>query len=848
MITEENLGKIYDEIIKEEILTTKELKDYGFSSNDLTKLVNTNILTRIKRGTYTIASTDILFDYVKQLLAKKENSKATAYLEKIYQLDPTNTNVCYYIFINHIIKGNYVKALEYFDKFFNIDEPQFNPDANLYLCLLEKITELPEKYQNYVNSLTLNDIMIDVDERSSEKIKEDNKVRIQIFRNDISTEILNYFNAQSGEINSLIIRRLLYIVFRKRKNDNKMIIKKLEEENYEWLIDYFNVKEEQSPLNNYDRYCLYLTQKLVEISKTNIIPTQRIYTGDNTFRAIDNNNFELAIALYEEKLIKNNKINKNYLYNILKKINEKIKQLRQEKRKYYDLDANIHHTETITKTSAKYNNQTINFAKVIKYIVEQDFDNLFPELRNYLIYINKIEYEFLIINLIKLSILHSDLSFSKPLLALAYLDNDRLKFVLSEYIKKFYEAIATRNFEEAKIYLEIISQSSKIGYPCTILVGLKQIFDNTFTKNNPSNKVLNSFENSLYRSQTLNKEINTNVPVQKNNSSVVILEKSPNIVATDVTESKASLPQSDKLSTQQSSKKIFQETHAISKISFNAQKIIDNSLETVMSRGILLLKPMPNVQMREIHNLIELIPEFVSFEVEMEGVKQICLRYLHKPSDKIDITEILASGSTAYNNKQYDECINIYKKLLVLEEVKSLVYAKIGLAYMKKGDKLAAIDYLTVATDLNKKQNGKYDFTNLIYFLKERLAHCESKPYIKMSELDFEDDINNYYGIENIEKIANLISNGTTIDKISDIMNFDEETKNVTMLILAREYYAQGNYVLGDNYLKKVERSKNKTPLVKQLLKKIITNKKFYKNRLGEEHKSLILTKKVPKC
>lgn len=75
MIKEENLNTLYEEVINKEKLTTKELNDIGFTSKDLTNLVDNNILIRVKRGIYIFNDVDNLFLYARKILANKETEK-----------------------------------------------------------------------------------------------------------------------------------------------------------------------------------------------------------------------------------------------------------------------------------------------------------------------------------------------------------------------------------------------------------------------------------------------------------------------------------------------------------------------------------------------------------------------------------------------------------------------------------------------------------------------------------------------------------------------------------------------------------------------------------------------------
>ena len=123
MINNENLNKMYDGLIEGKELTTKELNSYGFNSKDLTDLVREGTLERIKRGYYTLVSTDSFFHYGKQLLALKEYERATTCFEKCYALNPNHPRVCFQLFLRSIQKRDYEKAFEYFQKAADLNYP-----------------------------------------------------------------------------------------------------------------------------------------------------------------------------------------------------------------------------------------------------------------------------------------------------------------------------------------------------------------------------------------------------------------------------------------------------------------------------------------------------------------------------------------------------------------------------------------------------------------------------------------------------------------------------------------------------------------------------------------------------
>ena len=50
------------------------------------------------------------------------------------------------------------------------------------------------------------------------------------------------------------------------------------------------------------------------------------------------------------------------------------------------------------------------------------------------------------------------------------------------------------------------------------------------------------------------------------------------------------------------------------------------------------------------------------------------------------------------------------------------------------------------------------------------------------------------------------------------------------MLVYARDFYKQKEYEKGDQFLKYVEKVKNKSPHIYKIFREVRTNKKFYKN------------------
>ncbi len=836
MINEENLNKMYNGLIDESKLTTKELNSYGFNSNDLTNLINDGVLERIKRGYYSFLSIDDLYYYGKHLISLKEYDKATACFKKCYELDPNHLGACFQLFLRAVQSKNYEEAFTYFDYFYDSDNAYYNNDNNFYLYLLSMITEIPEKHREYAKYLKLEDIRVDFNDKRFNDPYSQNKVRIYALNQKFisASKQLNELIKQQGRLSvqDIITRTLLSQAIEVQKDLKSNIINLNKEKKYKEIISCLEKVQERHYLTDADECILFLAREISKLEETGIIPGKEVTSTNKLFEAINGKNFELALSLSKDYNERNNiKPSDNTMFMLLEDITE----LMKAKTSKAEPVTNINTTTTKTNTAPMTSN--ITFATVVGYLMKQDFDNSFRALRSYLNDINKSEYEFLIINLIKISLIEQDVAFSKPMIALTYMSRDNFTFDISGYIQNFYETLAQNRFTEARIYLDIISKSNKLGQNYVLTDGLEQVLNTTekmlnYKRNNETlDRVDASIKNVEHEPVNFvsvqQQAIEPSVQYPISNTHIYIGEE---IVDTP----------SEKIIETTKKTKILKPIS----VDYDDSEFINGKLYELYEKGIILLRPMDSRRRKGIHNIVKDIPDVVSFSIGSDSNRQIVLRFKPFIDQYPDISAIAKEGNNAYKNGQYDDCIESYRKLLEFGEPKSWVYAKLGLAYMRKSDKDTAIDYLTIATALSKEEQTDFDFTELIASLKGLIDPEDKKPRIRMTTDDFENDTEKYYGIENINELAELISSDIDIDDACNTLGLNNEQKATATLVLARECYAQENYTMGDKYLKKVERSKNKTKFVASLFEEVRKNKRFYRNRVDENHKSLVFTLK----
>lgn len=815
MLNEENLNKLYTSVINDEELTTKKLNSYNLNSKDLNTLIEQKVLERTKRGYYNFLSLDNLYNYGKQLIIEKNLPKAINCFEKCYEINSNDYETCLQLFFNDIYNDNYEHSIKYLDKFLNCDNPLYKADANFYVYLLSLIVKLPDKYRNYAEIIKLKDVLIKVDDPRYKDVNLQNEIRTKAMEKRFSYAIKQLINLNKknneSTIEMLVINSLLFRIKSEETKNQKIMLELLREEKYEEAKKFLEFKSKQHKLNIVDSLSHRLIKRIINLQKTEKIPIIKLTKGTSVFKAIKNNDFSLAIELskkyhFDAFIDDSENIITILLYEICNNI-DKIK----EKQKKEITDNNIINSSTNDNNSNITNSY---FQDILIYLMNSEIDKAFNALKNYMKVINKEEYEFLIINLIKLSLLENDKAFTKPMTTLSYMSRSDFKFDISNYIQEFYIKLSEKKVDEAKIYIDIITKSNEHGYnninivPLLDAISKIEVQDKTLMitdKNNDLNIKLKDTDKS------------------KSTTNLIVENKELEPVEEDKTN--------------------------LTKEKDYDEEFIDSKHEFLLENdGIILLKPMKEERIEKIHIIVKKYSDMASFTIGDDNNKRIVLRYKPFVEKGYNVSELSINGNKAYKEKRYDDCIENYIILLHFRNPRAYVYAMLGLAYMKKREAHPAIEYLTVATELSKTEEKRLDFSEIIDLLKNPIEKYSKKPNFEMQEKDFNNDIENNYGITNIDKITSyVLESGLDVETACHNLNLSNEQIDIVRLIYAKTYYTQGNYEKGDQFLKVVERSNNKTKYINKLLDELRKNKKFYINRANDNKKTLSLALKPKK-
>lgn len=422
----------------------------------------------------------------------------------------------------------------------------------------------------------------------------------------------------------------------------------------------------------------------------------------------------------------------------------------------------------------------------------------------------------------------------KQLLYIAIRKEIQIKAKIMDFIKQ-------KDFKQLKEYLKNLS-SRKIltKYELTIQKLVNDMLNIMSTGKIPEKKTLDTksvfvaIDNKNYELALELYEANISNPTfdGKNNVIYLLLKEISCIISRSQKSNTTLSPKKDEDST------IISSTSE----EYDDINLINQKMRELEQNGIVILNSMSEERMERIYKITSTMSNVGSFYIGTDENKRIVLKLKNTPLENIDISETVKKGNRYYYNEEYEKFIPIYRQLLKnLANPSSNIFVKLGLAYLKISEKSTAISYLTVATEIRDKGKNSFDFTDLIVHLNSEENYEVEKPEVKIVENDFINDLNNYYGINNIFEIAELVSNGVSTDEACRAFGLNDEQNLIVYLIFAREYYSEDNVLMGDLYMKIVEKSKNKTRLVNSIFNEIRRNKMFYKHRVSKDEFRLTL-------
>lgn len=509
---------IYDILILEGALTTKNLNANKFYPADLTKLVKNGFLIRTKRGTYSLGNFDNFIEYGQELLIVGENEKAKKCFDICMENELAAKKVIFMNILLSIKNKQYNEVFNLIDKLDSYDNNSFNADTNLYLFLMSMLTEIPEKNKEFVKYIKFEDAKLYNDDLRFSNIKIQNDIRKTIFTQKFTLAITMIRKELENDQNNLylnILKELIEQVLIVMNKDRETILDLIKQKNYKELISFLTKKSERQNLGTSDRIALELSSIYDKISEEKIIPVPTVIRKATCIeQAIAFNDFSQALTLAEE-YIKKNKMDSrtNPMYLILKDIINIINKIKNGE------DIQVVHTivskspsHATTLESKKVVSEIIDknyFENFVYSLLTNDIDNAIANLKNYMLEKGKSEYESFVLNLIKLDLIDSNLTFKDSILNILSVIKGTFNYDIVSYVNNFYEKVANKEYEKAKIYLEMINKAELFGKSCAfveILEKLLHSLDKSYSIHTKKEKAKPTYDSSkVYGIKNLDK-------------------------------------------------------------------------------------------------------------------------------------------------------------------------------------------------------------------------------------------------------------------------------------------------------------------------------------------------------
>ena len=428
-----DLIKLYDGIINDGInFTTKQIKEWGYSSRDIKKLIDEEIIRRVKIGHYEFLDVNKLYIYGKRLLYNDKDMARKGFV-RCLEIDSKHGGATFNLFFNAILNKQYDKAVSFLGVLLETNNMCYQRDFNCYLYLLNFICDLPDEYKQFVNSMQIEDLFVNDGDKRYSNIEGMNEIRKAIYNGKFAYAALNlqvYFkSSKKKQSTDILIRKLLYDV----QNSLISTLKDLwEHGEYDKFITLLKTKQERFSLSKLEYIYLYLVKSYVDmITYREVLP--KLEVKDNTiFSYIMANEFSKALEEKNDDLLLIDMLNSICsLENTLQ--NEKLQSEKKNREENKDL-----------------------LALLFNALLANDMPYSEKVLEEYLKNIQKEEYKLIVLNHIKLCVLDGDLTFTKPISLLVQLKNDTFKIDLDYYNELLQDYIKEGNLSAAKLVLEIV--------------------------------------------------------------------------------------------------------------------------------------------------------------------------------------------------------------------------------------------------------------------------------------------------------------------------------------------------------------------------------------------------------
>lgn len=664
MLDKVSIKRVYNKIIFNGRITTKELREIGLTDEDVRNLLS---ISRKSLHVYRFYNENMLLGYYKQEIEPYANDEFKMQtLLRVLEIDPKNTEAAYLIIEIKARNHDYADIFDYIDIIGG--KNSLKESANLLLYLFSFITPVPEKYKDKVANMKLEDVLVS---GNTSEITRRNILCRSVFSQHYRTAYKVLHDTDDKSALDKTLEVILHEALTVKRDTARKIMLALEKYN-----DFDGVKRILTEQSQKRR--LFLAEEMylkicnayfdIDNGKFSLNPN-----GGNSgfYNAIYTNDYQTALKLnrsYTEENGKRSRI--EAIYEMLL-------------------------TGVLGKVKRSYNTIFEDFAN-------KDGEKAAEDVEKYLTMSGLGQYKDYMSNLIKLSILNGDAYFVEPAVALGKITKGDKVIDASSYIPEYYFAISVGDLEKAKVYMDLVFSIEKLGGP----VADREFFRQTFEEEE--------------KSQQRRKELSMQLGLDENRSEKAEKETLPD--NGDKEKVKEPVVVSDDDKKDDGSKEEVEESSSVTDKEDDDEKfalLSDVVTYVKENKSFRVLEKLDPTERKQVIKILSQIPNINVSLVE----DRVAIRYVSLPEDKKVFYENLQSNISKadkfYTNGYYDAAIEIYSDLCSkIERPKPHIYGSLGLCYRRRGrskeDYIRARDSFIMAKDQG-------------WYTDSQIADCESK-------------------------------------------------------------------------------------------------------------------------
>ena len=326
MVSKNSLNKLYNYVLNTDYsFNTEQLYSFGFAKADIEKLRKTGVISNIGENLYQFEAVDDLFYIGKDLIKEGNVETGFLYLKKVLQLDPDHLDAWDLLLYNSIMDKKYDQFFELLDMMPQTEQKYHKRDYDYCLYLLNYITDIPEKYQNYIKFLSFYDISVPLNDTRFDNRVWENRVRFltmrRKFKDALKEQSMMINSSEYKNVQDMIIRELLSEVVNYDNDFHATITDLIEKKEYNKVVELLSDREEKYGLSGYYYYALKLAETIKNMQFSKIVPEKMSMNEQNIFEAINTNNYDIALRMNKEFRTKKDSIDDdNILYLLLRDI------------------------------------------------------------------------------------------------------------------------------------------------------------------------------------------------------------------------------------------------------------------------------------------------------------------------------------------------------------------------------------------------------------------------------------------------------------------------------------------------------------------------------------------------